>query len=301
MRNKTVTVSPIDHFDDFPSGEKSSPYLQAQNLSIGYNRETVVPDINFTLKPGEAIALIGTNGSGKSTLLKTIVGLLPVIKGRLAVFGTSPGKSPRRIAYLGQFHASGFVLPLRVIDVVRMGRYPLHGLWRRMGKNDHDIVRKAMQMMDIERLANLPLRSLSGGQQQRTYLAQVLAHQADLLVMDEPTAGLDAGGRDLFLKAVNDELCRGASVVMATHDIQEEAAICQQVMLLARRVIALGSPETVLTPEALLATFGIIVTGEKKNLHVLECQHGHEGQQLSPEEERNTTNTTNTYPKNTNN
>jgi ABC-type Mn2+/Zn2+ transport system ATPase subunit len=165
--------------------------------------------------------------------------------------------------------------------VVRMGRYPLHGLWRRMGSDDNEIVRKAMQTMGIEKLAHLPLRALSGGQQQRTYLAQVLAHQADLLVMDEPTAGLDAGGRDLFLKAVNDELCRGASVVMATHDIQEEAAICQQVMLLARRVIALGPPETVLTPEALLATFGIIVTGEKKNLHVLECQHGHEDQHSS--------------------
>ena len=132
-----------------------------------------------------------------------------------------------------------------------------------------------MKTMGIEKLANAPLRSLSGGQQQRTYLAQVLAHRADLLVLDEPTSGLDAGGRELYLHAINDELCRGASIIMATHDIQDEAALCHQVMLLAHKVIALGPPEKVLTPEALLETFGIVVSGEQK-LHVLECKHGHD-------------------------
>ena len=86
--------------------------------------------------------------------------------------------------------------------------------------------------MGIEKLADAPLRSLSGGQQQRTYLAQVLAHQADLLVLDEPTSGLDAGGRERYLRAIDDELHRGASIIIATHDIQEEAALCQQVMLI---------------------------------------------------------------------
>jgi ABC-type Mn2+/Zn2+ transport system ATPase subunit len=113
---------------------------------------------------------------------------------------------------------------------------------------------------------------MSGGQQQRTYLAQVLAHRADLLLLDEPTAGLDAGGRELYLHAINDEICRGASVVVATHDIREEAALCRQVMLLARRVVAFGPPKDVLTPEALLDAFGIVVTGDQ-HLHVLECQH----------------------------
>jgi ABC-type Mn2+/Zn2+ transport system ATPase subunit len=136
--------------------------------------------------------------------------------------------------------------------------------------------------MGIEKIAEAPLRSLSGGQQQRTYLAQVLAHQADLLVLDEPTSGLDAGGRELFLKAIYDEFCRGASVLMATHDIQEEAAICNQVILLARRVVAIGTPKEALTPEALLQTFGIVVSGDEKHLTVLECQHGHDGSELPP-------------------
>ncbi|MGA9049347.1 MAG: metal ABC transporter ATP-binding protein [Dehalococcoidia bacterium] len=252
-----------------------TPYIKTESLNVGYDNEVVVADASFELRPGEAFALIGTNGSGKSTLLKTVVGLLPPLGGRLSVFGMPPGKIHTRIAYLGQFHHSGFVLPLRAIDIVRMGRFPLYGLWKRMSRRDDEIVMSAMRAMGIEKLADSPLRSLSGGQQQRTYLAQVLAHQADLLVLDEPTSGLDAGGRELYLHAINDELCRGASVIVATHDIQEEAALCQQVMLLARRVVAVGAPEEVLTPDALLETFGIVVAGEKK-LHVLECEHGHD-------------------------
>ena len=275
MNNNPEMTTVLTNGTGSPLNPDGSPHVQAKNISVGYPNEVIVADISFELRPGEAVALIGTNGSGKSTLLKTIVGLLPLLGGRLSVFGMPPGTNHPRIAYLGQFHASGFILPLRAIDVVRMGRFPSHGLWRRIGRADDEIVLAAMRSMGIEKLANAPLRSLSGGQQQRTYLAQVLAHQADLLVMDEPTSGLDAGGREHYLHAINDELCRGASVIMATHDIEEEAALCHQVLLLARRVVAIGAPNEVITPEALLETFGIVVTGEQK-LHVLECKHTHD-------------------------
>jgi ABC-type Mn2+/Zn2+ transport system ATPase subunit len=250
-------------------------FIDAQGLDIGYANDVVVPDIDFQVNPGEAFALIGTNGCGKSTLLKTIVGLLPSLKGRLSVFGMPAGINHQRIGYLGQFHHSGFVLPIRAIDVVRMGRFPLYGLWKRVKREDDEIVFSAMRTMGIEKLADTPLRSLSGGQQQRTYLAQVLAHRADLLVLDEPTSGLDAGGRELYLRAVHEELRRGASVITATHDIQDEAAMCHQVMLMARKVVAIGPPQDVLTPDALLETFGIVVTGDK-HLQVLETKHGHD-------------------------
>jgi ABC-type Mn2+/Zn2+ transport system ATPase subunit len=251
-------------------------YIAASDLAIGYENEAVVSNINFELKAGEAMALIGTNGSGKSTLLKTIVALQPARGGKLTIFGERPGAATRRIAYLGQFHHAGFVLPLRAEEVARMGRFPLRGLFGRMNKKDEEIVITSMESMGVENLAEAPLRSLSGGQQQRVYLAQVLAHQADLLVLDEPTTGLDAAGRELFLKAMADEICRGASVVMATHDIQEEASICDVVMLLARRVVAIGRPADVLTPEALLETCGVVISGEEKRLAVLECRHGHD-------------------------
>jgi ABC-type Mn2+/Zn2+ transport system ATPase subunit len=252
--------------------ETAVPYVEARHLDIGYPNEVVVQDVSFKLEPGQAMALIGTNGSGKSTLLKTLVGLLPPLGGSVAVFGNPPGNDHQRIAYLGQFHASGFVLPIRAVDVVRMGRFPRHGLWQRMGRRDDEAIQAAMRAMGIEGLADRPLRSLSGGQQQRTYLAQVLAHRADLLMLDEPTSGLDAGGRELYLQAINDEISRGASVIMATHDIEEEAALCHQVILLARRVVAIGAPDEVITAEALLETFGIVVTGDQK-LRVLECKH----------------------------
>lgn len=274
---KQTVASASGKTEAFSLGTDSAPYVQARHLGIGYSNEVVVAGISFELRRGEAIALIGTNGSGKSTLLKTIVGLLTPLAGQLSVFGMHPGSNPRRIAYLGQFHASGFILPLRAVDVVRMGRFPSHGLWRRMGREDDEIVTSAMRAMGIEKLADSPLRSLSGGQQQRTYLAQVLAHQADLLILDEPAAGLDAGGRELYLQAIENELRRGASIVMATHDIQEEPALCNQVMLLARRVVALGTPQQVLTHDALLETFGIVVFGDQRHVHMLEATHGHDG------------------------
>ena len=257
--------------------EAGSPIIaQAAGLTVGYPGEAIVTGINFTLPKGQAMALIGTNGSGKSTLLKSVVGLLPPLGGELTVFGSKPGGNARRIAYLGQFHNAGFILPLRAVDVVSMGRFPLHGLVGNMGEEDFTISVDAMRTMGVEKLAETPLRSLSGGQQQRVYLAQVLAHHADLLVMDEPTSGLDAGGRDLYLHAMNDELCRGASIIVATHDIQEEATLCQQVMLLARRVVAFGPPQQVLNSATLLETFGIVIGKDQKRPAVLECQHGHD-------------------------
>jgi ABC-type Mn2+/Zn2+ transport system ATPase subunit len=246
------------------------------NVAVGYPGETIVEGINFELPQGQALALIGTNGSGKTTLLKTSVGLIPPLAGEFTVFNTKPGGSAKRIAYLGQFHNAGFILPLRAIDVVRMGRFPLHGLVGSMGAKDNDMVLNGMRMMGIGNLADTPLRFLSGGQQQRVYLAQVLAHHADLLVMDEPTSGLDAAGRELYLHAMHDEMCRGASILVATHDIQEEATLCQQVLLLARKVVAFGPPQQVLTAETLLETFGIVIGKDQKRPTVLECVHGHE-------------------------
>jgi ABC-type Mn2+/Zn2+ transport system ATPase subunit len=274
MDSKQVSEKLPDNYTAI-SISRNTTYVTAKDLNVGYANEVIVSDINFELNAGEALALIGTNGSGKSTLLKTIVGLIPPMGGNLSIFGMPLANNYRRIAYLGQFHHSGFVLPIRAIDVVRMGRFPVHGLWKQMGKRDEEIVLSSMRTMGIEKLADVPLRSLSGGQQQRTYLAQVIAHQADLLVLDEPTSGLDAGGRELYLHAINDEICRGASVIMATHDIHEEAALCHQVMLLARKVVAIGEPKDVITPDALLTTFGIVVAGDQK-LHVLECLHGHD-------------------------
>jgi len=256
----------------------SPPAIEARGLAVGYRGVALVPGIDLVVAPRSSLALVGTNGSGKSTLLRTFVGLLPVVDGTLEILGTRPGGAPHRFAYVSQDHASGFVLPLRAVDVVRMGRYPDLGLFGRMRSHDHDLVAAAMASMGVAGMARSPLRSLSGGQQQRVYLAQALARRADLIVLDEPTSGLDAGGRELYLQAFAAELARGAAVVTATHDISE-AVEYDQVMLLARRVVALGPGAEVLTADRLLDTFGILLRDphaeHARRFVVAEVSHGH--------------------------
>ena len=240
------------------AAETTGVAISARGLDVGYGAEVIVRGIDLDVRPGGSLALVGTNGSGKSTLIKTLVGLLSPAGGSLQVLGRPPGKAPRRIAYHSQFHAAGYILPIRVIDVVRMARYPSLGLFSRAGARDDELVRAGMQRMGVSHLAEAPMRSLSGGQLQRVYLAQVLAREADLIVIDEPTAGIDAGGRELYLDAFAAELQRGAAIVTATHDIAE-AVEYDQVLLLARRVVALGAGRDVLTPDQLMETFGIVI------------------------------------------
>jgi ABC-type Mn2+/Zn2+ transport system ATPase subunit len=255
----------------------SEPVVTARVLDIGYHNEPIIQNINFTVEKGQSLALVGVNGSGKSTLLKTLVGLLPAIHGELRVMGSPPGHSPRQIAYLSQFHTSGFILPLRALDAVRMGRYANHGLLGKMTDADEELIVQAMKSMQVWNLADKPLRSLSGGQQQRIYIAQILARHASLIIFDEPTAGLDAGSKEIFQDAIQTELCQGASVITATHDISE-AMECDQAMLLARKVIAIGRGKDIITPQSLMETFGIVITLNQQNLGlaVVEREHCHD-------------------------
>jgi ABC-type Mn2+/Zn2+ transport system ATPase subunit len=259
-----------------PAVSTGDPVL-AVALAVGYNGQPVVSGIDLEVRRQSSLALVGTNGSGKSTLLKSIMGLLPPVSGRLEVLGRAPGRTPAHVAYLSQAHASGFVLPLRAIDVVRMARFSARGLARPFTREDHDLVASGLQAMGVEALARQPLRSLSGGQQQRVYLAQVLARRADLIVLDEPTAGLDAGGRELYLRAFAAEIARGAALVTSTHDISE-AVEYDQVMLLAGRVVALGPGREVLTADRLLDTFGILLRDphaeHAQRFVVAEVAHG---------------------------
>jgi ABC-type Mn2+/Zn2+ transport system ATPase subunit len=253
--------------------------IVADTLTVGYGHESVVKSISLRIRPGEALALVGTNGSGKSTLLKTLLGLIPPLSGSIMVAGDEPGCRPHQVAYLGQSHPSRSSVPIQAIDVVRMGRFAALGLLGRRSRLDDKLVADAMEHMGIAHLANKPLRSLSGGQQQRVYLAQVMAHHSDLLVLDEPTGGLDINGKNRYRALIDSTRARGATVVTATHDISEAAA-CDHVLLLNRRVIAFGSPADVLNAEYLLQTFGITLQGIEHDGHqdfvFSEHPHGHD-------------------------
>jgi ABC-type Mn2+/Zn2+ transport system ATPase subunit len=255
-----------------------TPVVVARGLAVGYPHRTVVEGVDLDGVTGSGIALVGSNGSGKSTLLRTLVGLLTPRGGTVEVLGAPPGTTPGEIAYLSQFHDSGFVLPLRAIDVVRMARFDQRGRFARATRADESIVAESMERLGVSHLAQSPLRALSGGQQQRVYLAQVLARQASLLVLDEPTSGLDAAGRELYLAAMAQERARGAVLVTSTHDLGE-AVECDRVVLLAGRVVASGTPDEVLTPNNLLATFGVALAQKGDRLIVTDAHHEHHGHQ----------------------
>ena len=229
--------------------------IVATGLAVGYGHRPVVDGLDFSLFPGQLLVLIGTNGSGKSTLLKTLAGLLVPQGGEVTVLDELPGTQPARVAYLPQHPVSSHTLPLRVEDVVAMGRFARHGLLGRMGREDADAVEDAIRRTGAIDFRRRPLRDLSGGQQQRAHLAQVLSRGGEVLLLDEPTAGLDLAGRRLVADLIAQERERGVTVVMATHELSD-ADTADAAILLAQRVVAQGSPIEVLTDAALREVFG---------------------------------------------
>lgn len=238
-----------------PQDANRSGVIELTEVAVGYGDRTVIEDLDVTLEPGALWVLMGTNGSGKSTVLKTLAGLLDPRRGRVRVLGREPGREPRRVAYLPQHPASLETLPLRALDVVAMGRFASLGLFRRSGDSDRRAVASACERLGVDAFGHRPLRELSGGQQQRTHLAQVLARQADVLLLDEPTAGLDAAGRRAVTEAIDTERRRGATVVLATHDLAD-AEHADLVALLAHGIVALGPPSTALTDDHLRTCYG---------------------------------------------
>lgn len=230
-------------------------HIDARSLAVGYGHQAVVRDVTFSLGAGDLLVLIGTNGSGKSTLLKTLAGLIAPVAGSLAILEDSAGARPTDVAYLPQHPVSTHTLPIRVRDVVTMGRYATLGLFRRVGAADRAAVTRSMQRTGVTDLADRSIRDLSGGQQQRAHLAQVLAREANVLLLDEPTAGLDINGRREVGRIIAEERARGVTVVMATHELSD-AEDATAVMLLAQRVVALGAPAEALRDEYLRECFG---------------------------------------------
>ncbi|MFZ9985139.1 MAG: metal ABC transporter ATP-binding protein [Ilumatobacteraceae bacterium] len=233
----------------------TSSTIRAEHLTVGYGHRAVVDHIDFTLEPGDLLVLIGTNGSGKSTLLKTLAGLIEPVSGNIDVSGGRAGSQPKTVAYLPQHPVSSHTLPLCVHDVVGMGRFARLGLFGRSNDDDRRVVLESMRRTGIDSQADRPLRDLSGGQQQRAQLAQVLTREANVLLLDEPTAGLDITGRRLVNDIIEQERLRGVTVVMATHELSD-AERATSVMLLAQRVVAFGPPAEALRDVHLRECFG---------------------------------------------
>jgi manganese transport system ATP-binding protein len=231
----------------------SETAVGARDLVLGYGPTVALSRSTFEIPAGRVTAIIGPNGSGKSTVLSAIAGLLEPMSGSIEVPARANGS--HRISYVLQTTKVNDALPISVREVVTMGRYASTGGYGRLGSEDREAVTAAMKRTGIRGLAGRRLQHLSGGQRQRVFVAQGLAQDHDLLLLDEPLTGIDLPTAQAIDDVIHDELTRGCTVVMTTHDLSE-ARVADYVLLLSGRVVAAGTPEEVVTSENLAAAYG---------------------------------------------
>lgn len=222
--------------------------LTLDGVTIRYGDVLALDDVTARIPLGTSVAVLGPNGSGKSTLLKAIAGLLPLSSGTIDC-----GRS--EVAIVLQSTDVDPSLPLTVADSVAMARYPKVGLFGRFGPADRDAVDLAIRTLDLGELVDRQIHHLSGGQRQRTFVAQGLAQDAPVLLLDEPITGLDIVSRSLITEALDRAAAEGRTTILTTHSFAE-AEQCDQVMLLSNRCIAFGAPDEVLTESNLQEAFG---------------------------------------------
>ena len=235
--------------------------IDARGLTARYGRSPALEGLDATIARGDVVAVLGENGSGKSTFLKVLVRILPVAGGELRFDGRSLSQIPRRdlarrVAYVPQ--SVDLVFPIRSLDLVLQGRAPHGNGFVAETAEDLRVAREAMRACDVEDLADRDAKALSGGERRRVFLARALAQEAEVWLLDEPTAGLDPRHRLEFLETlwrVHRE--RGTTVLLVTHEIGLAARLATSVLLLrAGRTVASGPRGEVLTAENLGRVFG---------------------------------------------
>ena len=230
--------------------------LDIQGLWTGYGRQAALKDITFQIDAGEVLGIIGPNGSGKTTLLKSILGLVRPWQGDVSVLGRPAEEQRKLMGYMPQVEQVDWDFPVTVGDVALMGRYAHRGPFRRTTREDREAAGQAMQQTGMYDLRDNLIGELSGGQRRRALLARALANQPQLLLMDEPMAGLDATAQHQLLDLLDDLRSGGTTIVLSTHDLSCVSAYCSYAACLNRKLIAFGPPSQVLNEEVLSKTFG---------------------------------------------
>ena len=236
--------------------DNSGPALAVSNLWAGYDGKPVLEAINFQVDRGDMVGIIGPNGSGKSTLIKTILGLVKPLRGEVSVLGSKGASERHLVGYTPQTELVDWDFPVTVADVALMGRYSRRGLFRRTTKEDREAADAALELVKIFNLRDRLIGELSGGQRRRVLLARAMAHNPELLLLDEPMAGLDATAQHQLLDLLDELRVKGATVVLSTHDLSCVSSRCDKAACLNRRLIAFGKPSDVLTEQVLGDTFG---------------------------------------------
>jgi zinc transport system ATP-binding protein len=235
------------------------PVVEVTNVDFGYTATPVVSDVSLRIDPGEYVALVGPNGSGKSTLMKLLLGLLDPDEGDARLFGepASQFDDGARIGHVAQQASASKSMPITVREVVEMGRFPYVGFGR-LSAEDSAIVDSALETVGMSAFADRKITQLSGGQRQRAIIARAIAGEADLLVLDEPTVGVDAESVDAFydlLDALNDD---GITVLLIEHDLRAVTDHAERVVCLDGSVRFDGPTDEFVESEALVESFGAV-------------------------------------------
>ncbi len=232
----------------------NAPPIDVRGLTTGYRDEAVLRGVDLRVQRGSLVGVIGPNGGGKSTLFKTILGLQRPWSGEVLVEGRR-GKPGHIIGYVPQTETVDWSFPVRVRDVVLMGRYPRLGFMRRPGKRDIEVVDQALDMVDMLAHRDSQIGELSGGQRQRVFIARALAQEPSILLLDEPVSGVDAVTQHQIFELIERLGNAGTTALVASHDLSCVAQRFDQVLLLNGRVVAFGPPEEVLSQQLLNETF----------------------------------------------
>jgi len=230
--------------------------IEVHDLTVSYNQKPVLWNIDFSMPKGRLVGILGPNGAGKSTLLKTIMQIIKPDSGYVKIFNEDIDEVREKISYVPQRESVDWDFPASALDVVLMGRFAKRGLFKRFNKADKDIAYNALELVKMERYAKRQIAQLSGGQQQRVFLARSLAQEADLYLMDEPFAGVDATTEAAILNLLTEMRSQGKTLFVVHHDLQSAYEYFDSIILLNKRLVVAGTKDTAFTNENLKAAYG---------------------------------------------
>lgn len=261
--HNSLTMAPVKLADPLaPSDPHAHPEhppglpLAIHDLTVAYHRKPVLWDIELNIPEGKLVAIVGPNGAGKSTLLKACLDLVPKTSGWAHIYGMPYRKHRSMVGYVPQRESVDWDFPVNALDVVAMGTYRRLGWFRRVGKKQRDTAMEALDQVGIAHLADRQISQLSGGQQQRVFLARALVQDADLYLMDEPFAAVDAATEQAIVELLKTLNSRGKTCLVVHHDLATVSKYFDWVVLLNMRVVAAGPTEEVFTRDNLQKTYG---------------------------------------------
>lgn len=238
--------------------------IRVEGLTFEYPDASVLKNVNFSLNKGDFLGIIGANGAGKSTLIKLILGLLPYSKGKITLFGTDFSKARSKIGYVSQkansFNAD---FPTTVREVVSANLFSKKGLFKRLNKNDYIKVDNALEQVGMLEYKNKLINSLSGGQQQRVFIARALVSEPELLLMDEPTVGIDAASVKDIMNIISRLNKNGMTIIMTNHDTPTLLKASSKLLIFCEH----GYEEFVKTADLSLEQITAILAGKRGHKH----------------------------------